>query len=152
MSKMKKAIEPGSPVRNSASGQPIMAVLDLLGRRWALRVLWELRNGERQSFRSLQDRCQISSPNVLNARLKELRHAQVVDLEDGAGFGLTGSGRNLLQAMRPLSLWAEDWAISIGREDLAHLTGSAAGKDVKAAGAALQGRVDPANPVKNRKA
>ena len=119
---MNKLIEPGKPVRNSESGQPIMVVLDLLGRRWALRIIWELRNGERQSFRSLQDRCQISSPNVLNTRLKELRHARVIDLKEGMGFGLTESGVSLLNAMYPLSLWAEEWAISIGREDLAHLT------------------------------
>lgn len=125
---MKKVIEPGSPVRNSESGQPIMVVLDLLGRRWALRILWELRNGDRQSFRSLRDRCQISSPNVLNARLKELRHARVVDLEDGAGYGLTESGRKLLTAMLPVSLWAEEWAISIGREDLVYLTRAATGR------------------------
>jgi DNA-binding HxlR family transcriptional regulator len=109
-----------------------MVVLDLLGRRWALRILWELRSGERRSFRSLQERCRISSPNVLSARLKELRHARVVDLEDGEGFGLTEAGRNLLMAMHPLSLWAEDWAISVGREDLAHLTRAAAGNPEKA--------------------
>lgn len=131
MAKVKKVIEPGSPVRNSESGQPIMVVLDLLGRRWALRILWELRNGERHSFRSLQVRCQISSPNVLNTRLKELRHARVVSLEEGAGFGLTESGRNLLRAMHPLSLWAEGWAINVGREDLAHLTRAAKSSDRK---------------------
>lgn len=116
------------PVRNSRSGQPIMVVLDLLGRRWALRILWELRDGERQSFRSLQERCEISSPNVLTARLKELRHARVIELEEGAGYGLTESGRNLLRAMHPLSLWSEEWAISVGREDLAHLSKSSANK------------------------
>ncbi|HTO53257.1 MAG TPA: transcriptional regulator, partial [Myxococcota bacterium] len=41
---------PGAAVRGSRSGRPIMAALDLLGRRWALRVLWELRNGP-HSFR-----------------------------------------------------------------------------------------------------
>ncbi|GIZ53944.1 winged helix-turn-helix transcriptional regulator [Noviherbaspirillum aridicola] len=124
----KKVIEPGSPVRNSSSGQPVMVVLDLLGRRWSLRILWELRGGERQSFRALQERCQITSPNVLSARLKELRHARVVDLEEGGGYGLTENGRRLLQAMHPLALWAEDWAVDIGREDLAHLLRMAGGK------------------------
>ena len=118
----KKVIEPGKPVRNSRSGQPIMVVLDLLGRRWALRIVWELRSGERKSFRALQERCDISSPNVLNARLKELRHAGILDLEDGAGFGLTASGHALLKAMHPLAAWADDWALSVGREDLACFT------------------------------
>jgi DNA-binding HxlR family transcriptional regulator len=146
---MKKTVEPGSPVRNSKSGQPIMVVLDLLGRRWALRVVWELRDGQRQSFRSLQDRCRISSPNVLNSRLKELRHADIVDLEEGAGFGLTESGCTLLEAMRPLALWAEGWAISIGREDLAHLTRRPAGKDSKAFAPDAQDRLGGAGTMKD---
>ena len=48
--------KPGTPVRGSRTGRPIMAALDLLGRRWALRVLWELRGGP-LSFRELRARC-----------------------------------------------------------------------------------------------
>ena len=36
---------PGRPVRGSRTGRPVMALLDLLGRRWTLRVLSELRDG-----------------------------------------------------------------------------------------------------------
>ncbi len=118
----RKIIEPGKPVRNSRSGQAIMALLDLLGRRWGLRVLWELRSGERLSFRALQETCQISSPNALNTRLKELRHAGIVDLEDAGGYGLTPAGHTLLKALGPLASWADDWARSVGREDLACYT------------------------------
>ena len=35
--------KPGRRVRGSATGRPIMALLDLLGRRMTLRILWELR-------------------------------------------------------------------------------------------------------------
>lgn len=118
----KKVIEPGKPVRNSSSGQPIMVVFDLLGRRWALRILWELRSGQRLSFRALQESCQISSPNALNTRLKELRHAGIVDLEEGGGFGLTATGHDLLKALRPLAAWSDGWARTVGREDLACFT------------------------------
>jgi DNA-binding HxlR family transcriptional regulator len=53
---------PGKPVRGSRSGQPIMALLDLLGRRWAMRVIWELREST-LSFRQLQEACGgISTP------------------------------------------------------------------------------------------
>ena len=61
------------PVRGSSSGRPIMALLDLLGRRWALRLIWELREGP-LVFRALQARCGVS-PSVLNTRLAELREA-----------------------------------------------------------------------------
>ena len=86
-----------------------MALLDLLGRRWSLRVLWELRT-DRLTFRRLQDACDGISPTVLNQRLIELRDARLVDLTDGAGYGLSGLGRELLDRFLPLVRWAERWA------------------------------------------
>ncbi len=85
-----------------------MAALDLLGRRWALRVLWELRS-ERSNFRALQARCDEISPTVLNARLKDLRETGIVDLTS-EGYGLTPSGEGLLRALAPLERWARGWA------------------------------------------
>ena len=86
-----------------------MALLDLLGRRWCLRVLWELRE-DRLSFRALQARCEQVSPTVLNQRLKELREAGLVDLADQGGFGLTERGRDLAWQLMPLHRFAETWA------------------------------------------
>ena len=95
----------GRPVRGSRTGRPIMVALDLLGRRAALRVLWELR-GESLTFRALQDAVD-TNPALLNTRLKELREAGLVDHE--GGYQLTADGRALLAAMQPLSAWAERW-------------------------------------------
>jgi DNA-binding HxlR family transcriptional regulator len=86
-----------------------MLLLDLLGRRWTMRVLWELRDG-RRTFRSLQEACDAVSPAVLNARLRELRDARLVDLADGEGFGLAPLGNELLERFLPLVGWAERWA------------------------------------------
>ena len=47
----------------------MMALLDLLGRRWALGVVWQLCQGGPCTFRELQNRCETISPAVLNARL-----------------------------------------------------------------------------------
>jgi DNA-binding HxlR family transcriptional regulator len=99
---------PGTPARGSRSGRPIMALLDLLGRRWALRTIWELRDGP-STFRELQDRCDGMSSSVLNQRLAELREAGIVDLGQG-GYELTAEGRRLLDAYGPLDAWAERWA------------------------------------------
>jgi DNA-binding HxlR family transcriptional regulator len=98
---------PGGPVRGSKSGRPIMAVLDLLGRRAALRILWELR-GEALTFRELQAAAQ-TNPSVLNTRLTELREAGIVD-HPGDGYSLTPDGRALLDRLAPLHDWAERWA------------------------------------------
>jgi DNA-binding HxlR family transcriptional regulator len=99
---------PGAPVRGSRSGRPVMVLLDLLGRRWALRVLWELREGP-VPFRALQERCDGMSSSVLNQRIAELRGAEVVELSD-AGYRLTAEGERLLDGLAPLQAWAERWA------------------------------------------
>jgi len=85
-----------------------MAALDLLGRRWALRVLWELRD-ETPTFRVLQERCDLVSPTVLNTRLRELREAGIVE-KTAAGYSLTGLGRELCEALAPLQGWAAKWS------------------------------------------
>jgi DNA-binding HxlR family transcriptional regulator len=85
-----------------------MALLDLLGRRWALRVIWELRDGP-LSFRQAQARCGAISSSVLNDRLAELRAAGVVEAS-ADGYRLTAEGRELLALYPPLDAWAERWA------------------------------------------
>jgi DNA-binding HxlR family transcriptional regulator len=86
-----------------------MALLDLLGRRATLRVLWELR-ANRSTFRALVDAAQ-TNPSVLNTRLGELREAGIVDHDEAAGgYGLTVEGADLLARLAPLHGWAEDWA------------------------------------------
>src|SRR3954465_12964010 len=89
-----------SAVRGSTSGRPIMVLLDLLGRRWSLRILWELRDQPLTS-RALRSACDEASPPVLQARLSELREAGFIELTDN-GYGLTGTGRDLRENFQPL--------------------------------------------------
>ena len=104
---------PGQRVRGSTTGRPIMALLDLLGRRAALRVLWELRGG-RLNFRDLVAAAQ-TNPSVLNCRLTELRDAEIVEHDD-EGYGLTSTGRTLLEKLAPLNAWAQTWARRVARD------------------------------------
>jgi DNA-binding HxlR family transcriptional regulator len=106
---------PRAPVRGARTGRPVMALLDLLGRRATLRLLWELRDGHPQTFRLLRSSADAVSPSVLNQRLKELREARMVELGDG-GYLLTPRGRELLRHLRPLHRWAETWAQDTGAE------------------------------------
>ena len=99
---------PGRPVRGSATGRPIMALLDLLGRRWALRVLWELRSGAVPGFRELQSRCGGISSSVLTDRLTELREAGIVERADD-GYRLSARGGELAEVMLLMAKWAADW-------------------------------------------
>jgi DNA-binding HxlR family transcriptional regulator len=91
-----------------------MALLDLLGRRWSLRVLWELRDDTTPSFRELQARCGDISSSVLNDRLRELREAGIVDAERGGGYRLTHEGHELLDSLAPIDAWARRWAKRTG--------------------------------------
>ena len=96
---------PGTPVRGSQTGRPIMALLDLLGRRTALRILWELSKADLK-FRPLQAAAE-TSPSVLNTRIAELREAGLVEAGP-EGYRLTESGRELVRHFLPLVAWSEE--------------------------------------------
>jgi DNA-binding HxlR family transcriptional regulator len=89
-----------------------MALLDLLGRRWSLRVLWELREGP-VPFRALQERCGGMSSSVLSQRLAELTKAEILERE-ADGYRLSAEGERLLDGLAPLQSWAERWASRAG--------------------------------------
>ena len=99
---------PGRPVRGSSTGRPIMVLLDALGQRWTLRVLWELSSGP-ATFRDLRTKCEEVSPTVLNKRLKELKELNLIDLTV-AGYALSKEGRSLAKLLGPLDHWASRWA------------------------------------------
>jgi DNA-binding HxlR family transcriptional regulator len=106
----KPAAIPKKPaVRGSRSGRPIMALLDLLGRRWTLRIIWELRDAPLTS-RALRTACDDASPTIVQARLSELREAGLVELTPGDGYRLTTLGRELEQTFLPLHRFAERWS------------------------------------------
>jgi DNA-binding HxlR family transcriptional regulator len=99
---------PGRPARGTRTGRPLLVAFDLLGRRWALRVVWELRE-EHLGFRALQQRCEGMSSSVLRDRLAELVGAGLLEVDEIRRYGLSDHGSALLEALTPLSNWAEAW-------------------------------------------
>lgn len=102
---------PGRSVRGSTTGRPLMAAFDLLGRRWALRLLWELRSAP-LGARALLERCDGLSSSVLYDRLRELAEAGLVEQTERREYRLTGLGRELGEAIGPLDEWSRRWARS----------------------------------------
>jgi DNA-binding HxlR family transcriptional regulator len=103
-----KEKSPIKGTRGSRSGRPIMVLLDLLGRRMTLRILWELSIAQTPlTFRALQEAAD-TNPSVLNARLRELRETGLVQRQK-AGYALTDVGRSLIAVLMPLHNWAESW-------------------------------------------
>lgn len=100
---------PGQPVRGSKSGAPIMALFDLLGRRWAMGIVWTLAEAGPCTFGELQRLCESISPGVLNARLKELRAAQLIGHGD-EGYAVAKRGRELYRHLEPMGRWSKRWA------------------------------------------
>jgi len=90
-----------------------MAAMDLLGRRWALRILWELRAGP-IGARALLERCDGLSSSVLYDRLRELTDAGLLAKQEASAYELTRLGRELGDALAPLDAWAKAWARSLG--------------------------------------
>ena len=104
------SLKPNTKVGSSQSGRPIVAVLNLLGRRWCLRILWELHQNGPSSFRALQRLCGDISPTVLNSRLSELREAGIIDLRGGEGYIITEEGIALGGIINQLNTWSKSWA------------------------------------------
>jgi DNA-binding HxlR family transcriptional regulator len=90
-----------------------MAALDLLGRRWTLRILWELRVGP-HGARELRQRCDAMSPSVLYQRLAELSTAGLIEQDAASRYQLTALGDSLSSAIKPLDKWARAWAAQTG--------------------------------------
>ena len=105
---------PGRPVRGSSTGRPLMAALDLFGRRWALRILWELRDGP-VGARALRDRCDGMSSSVLYDRLRELTEARLVEQVVDGEYALTSLGAEVRDVLAPLDDWSKRWSRGAAR-------------------------------------
>lgn len=98
--------------RSKAQGSseaPLMSLLDLAGRRWLLRIMWELRE-EQLRFGELRMRCDRMSQSVLTTRLAEMTSAMLVSLDQDAGYRLTPLASELVAITSELDQWAHRWA------------------------------------------
>jgi DNA-binding HxlR family transcriptional regulator len=96
---------------SSKENAAISQLLGLLESRYAIRVLWALRDGHAQTFRLLQDSVGGITPNTLNTRIKELREAGLVN-HGSDGYVVTPSGSDLLKRMSDLPAFAAKWVAS----------------------------------------
>jgi DNA-binding HxlR family transcriptional regulator len=96
-----------------SSSESTVALFDLLGRRWALRILWEIRDAA-LTFQTLQVRCDSMSTSVLTRRLGELQDARLVEKDDGGRYRLTRQGGALLAGLDWIDEWTQDWSVALG--------------------------------------
>jgi DNA-binding HxlR family transcriptional regulator len=100
-----------SSKENAATHQ----LLALLEARYAMRVLWALRDGHPQTFRLLQDSVGGITPNTLNTRIKEMREAGLLQ-HNGDGYSVTSTGADLLKRMAELQPFAARWVAAQARK------------------------------------
>jgi DNA-binding HxlR family transcriptional regulator len=100
-----------SSKENAAIGQ----LLGLLESRYAIRVLWALKDGHAQTFRLLQDSVGSITPNTLNTRIKELREAGLIT-HGNDGYVVTASGADLLKRLGDLSAFATKWVAGLTKK------------------------------------
>jgi len=96
---------------SSKENAAVSQLLELLESRYAIRVLWALRDGHAQTFRLLQDSVGNITPNTLNTRIKELREAGLVG-HGGEGYSVTASGADLLKRLGDVQAFAVKWVAS----------------------------------------
>jgi len=94
---------------SSKENAAVNQLLSLLESRYAIRVLWALRDGHPQTFRLLQDSVGGITPNTLNTRVKELREAGLIT-HGNEGYIVTPSGADLLKRLSDLQAFAGKWA------------------------------------------
>ncbi len=100
---------------NAKENAAISQLLGLLEARYALRVLWALRDGHPQTFRLLQDSVGGITPNTLNTRIKQLREAGLVG-HGSEGYSLTPVGADLLKRMSDLQAFAAKWVVGVKKK------------------------------------
>ncbi|TAM47484.1 MAG: transcriptional regulator [Burkholderiaceae bacterium] len=93
---------------SSKENAAVSQLLSLLESRYAMRVLWALRDGHPQTFRLLQDSVGGITPNTLNTRIKEMREAGLMN-HGSDGYGVTASGADLLKRLNDLQAFAGKW-------------------------------------------
>lgn len=106
---------PGTKVRGSNTGAPLMVLFDLLGRRWAMGIVWNLKDGP-LTFRALQEKCESISPGILNSRIKDLKDSGILE-RTTEGYCLTTLGSSLRECLIPLGDWSLDWAEDVFQYD-----------------------------------
>ena len=107
--------KPLKPVRGSKSGAPIMALFDLMGRRWAMGIVWQLNEGP-LSFVEIQKRCESISPTILSARIKDLIEAKLIE-KTLDGYRLTSLGTELFRILEPFKGWAAKWTKTLSEKE-----------------------------------
>ncbi|WP_282611414.1 helix-turn-helix domain-containing protein [Pelagibius sp. Alg239-R121] len=93
-----------------------MALFDLLGRHWAMGILWNLCEAGPLTFRALEAKCETITPASLNKRLKELRAAELVHRVEG-GYGATVLGDRLYDHLLSMADFSLEWADHLSQCD-----------------------------------
>lgn len=92
--------------------RPIVELIDMLGKKWMMRIIWEMSKGP-CTFRELQSRCGNISPTSVNLRLKELVKKNLVAKSKPNGYCLSPLGEELMELFEPLNTWVKKWSYSL---------------------------------------
>ncbi len=100
-----------------SKNRPVESALDLLGRRWALRLVWELRRST-LAFSELRRADWRSAPPFSPRGSASCVDAGVLERDGGRRYRLSGRGRELARVLYELNRWAEQAGVS-SRSELA---------------------------------
>ncbi|MHC1576254.1 MAG: winged helix-turn-helix transcriptional regulator [Methanosarcinaceae archaeon] len=96
----------------------VYKTVDLVGKRWALCVLFELYKGDKKEKRFNELKRQIIgiTPKTLSTRLKELEEADLVERKVDSSvvpvrseYWLTESGEDLITIIHDIKKWGLKW-------------------------------------------
>jgi DNA-binding HxlR family transcriptional regulator len=110
---------------------PVAATARILGMRWTLQILHNLR--QRRRFCELQKRVRNVNPTTLSQRLKflesqgVLRRILISDMPPHVEYELTEKGRDLLPILDSMARWANRWMGRVDGDNADAVTASSRG-------------------------
>lgn len=130
---------------SSKDNAAVNQLFERLECRYAMRVLWALRDGHPQTFRLLQDSVGGITPNTLNTRIKELREAGLLD-HGNDGYTVTPTGHDLLKRLSDVQPFAARWAAAHPRKTIPRAASGAEATKDSAAPKEDQSALEPGHP------
>lgn len=92
----------------SGKAWPLAELIELLAKRGTLTAVWELRAGA-VTFGGLATRAGLPDTQV-SQRLRELREAGLIEVDEAGDYRLTAEGRRLQGILEQLDAFAQRWS------------------------------------------
>jgi len=94
---------------------PVARILGIIGKKWTLRILYEIKMGDSVRFTDLMSSSHGLSARTLTKRLSELERSRLIkrvsykEIPPRVEYSLTDQGKKLMDISGLIAKWAMKW-------------------------------------------